>query len=64
MSLIALEFAQPFLITYAISYVSEAGIKSHSDDVGYQLVATAIIIYTGIAVSGLPTAIKIVVHRW
>jgi ATP-binding cassette subfamily C (CFTR/MRP) protein 1 len=49
--LIVLEFCQPFLITYAIKYVTQATVETFGVDIGYQLILASIFIYTGLAVS-------------
>jgi hypothetical protein len=51
--LIVLRFSQPFLNNFSISYVNEHDIESHGERMGYQgygLIASAALIYTGIAV--------------
>ena len=47
---IGFEFAQPFLITRAINYVSEP-VTSETKNEGYGLIAATAIIYIGLAVS-------------
>ena len=62
MCLIVLGFAQPFLITYAISYVSETTIESHTDSVGYELISASVVIYIGIAVNILLSLILYITY--
>jgi ATP-binding cassette subfamily C (CFTR/MRP) protein 1 len=50
LAMIAMGYCQPFLISRTISFVMEPTTES-SKDVGYELVAGAVLIYVGLAVS-------------
>jgi len=51
--MIALAYSQPFLISRTISFVIEPTTEA-SKDVGYELVAAAMLMYVGLAVSSTP----------
>lgn len=50
LALVGFTFAQPFLFTRAIDYLSQQN-HDATDNIGYGLIAATFIIYTGIAVS-------------
>jgi hypothetical protein len=51
-SVIALNFCQPFLINNAIN-LSQAAINDETTQIGYGLIGAYILVYVGIAVGGL-----------
>ena len=53
--LLALTFAQPFLVTATISYVGNQGVHGHQA-VGKALIGAFALVYTGIAVSWMRIA--------